>query len=382
MPALLVATLLAGCETAAPAAIDSSPTSASPKPTSTPPTHPSQLMVAFIRDLAPEESLAVATPAQQAVELAFATAPLHDPGTPRIDVVAFDTEGDPVRAAEIAAEVAGDPAYIAAFAAPNLADQAALAERLGPAGIPLLSLSARSTVDSAVPGTWLRLVAPVEDQATALARAATSLNAARRGVCVMSSPSDGSVYSRRILRSIGDSAVLAEVTDVAEAGEAGCGVVVWTGDAAGGARIAVGLTELEDPPRFVGGAPLLEPGFLQDAGAGAEGARSLCSCADVSTSLDLAAQRFIQDFQSEFGSPPGPFAVEAWDAAHVLLRGLREAGASREAIVAWLAGTTAFAGLGGRYALRGGELADPAGSMRVYSVDGGRWILVAADEGR
>jgi ABC-type branched-subunit amino acid transport system substrate-binding protein len=96
----------------------------------------------------------------------------------------------------------------------------------------------------------------------------------------------------------------------------------------------------------------------------------------VSTALGLGAQRFIQDYQSEFGTPPGPYAVEAWDAAHMLIEALEGAGSSRESLLARLASITRFEGLGRAYAFVGGELARPADAVRVYRVEGGRWTPV------
>jgi hypothetical protein len=266
---------------------------------------------------------------------------------------------------------------VAAIAGPGLSGQETLAEILGRATIPFLSLSSRGSVPDAPPGTWLRLVAPVDTEAIALASTVLELKAARLGICVAGSPTDGSTYGRTVARTLGRMADPSEVTNVAGVQEAGCGVVVWTGDASGGARLAAAVAGLEPPPLIAGGVSLREPIFLEEAGTASEGARSLCSCTDVSTSLDLAAQRFVQGFQSEYGSPPGPYAVEAWDGAHLLLRGLREVGGGREDLAAWLAAIASFDGLGGTYRLEAGELADPPTSMRAYRVEGGRWVLEA-----
>jgi branched-chain amino acid transport system substrate-binding protein len=132
---------------------------------------------------------------------------------------------------------------------------------------------------------------------------------------------------------------------------------------------------------LVGGSGLREPGFLELAVAVADGTTSFCSCADVSTSLELAAQRFIQDYQSEYGSAPGPYAVEGWDAARVLIRVLDEGGATRADLVARIATTTAADGLAGAYVFAGGELADPESAIRKYTVEGGRWVPAATGDG-
>jgi ABC-type branched-subunit amino acid transport system substrate-binding protein len=375
--AVLLLALLSACETAAPAATDpsSSPTSPTPaEPTASAPAPVSELKVAYIRDLSPEGALAATSPAEQALELSFATATLQQDGSPPIEVVPVDTQGDPALAAESARAIAADPAFVAAVAGPGLTGQETIASILGVAEVPLLSLSAHGSATGAPPGTWLRLVAPVQAEAVALASTSTGLKAARLGICVVAVPTTGSAFGPAAERILVRETGATEVTDVAGVEDAGCGVVVWTGDAAGAARFATALAGLDAAPRLVGGVALREPIFLEEAGPAAEGARSICSCTDVSTSLALAAQRFIQDFQSEHGSSPGPFAVEAWDAAHLLLRGLGESGGSPAELAGWLAAVSAFDGLVGRYVLRDGELADPTASMRVSRVDGGRWV--------
>jgi ABC-type branched-subunit amino acid transport system substrate-binding protein len=235
-------------------------------------------------------------------------------------------------------------------------------------------------VDDPPPGTWVRVVAPLDVAAQELAETAPTLRRARTGICLLSAPSDGTTFARTVRRSLPADGSVAEVTRASEVATAGCGVVVWTGDALGGAELATALASIgDDGPVLLGGPALRDPAFLELAGAAAEGAISVCPCADVSTSLDLAAQRFIQDFQSEQGSPPGPYAVEAWDAAHLAIAGLREEGPTRADLVAWLAARTEVDGLAGRRALASGELVDPRSTVHVYRVLGGRWLEVPGE---
>jgi eukaryotic-like serine/threonine-protein kinase len=328
--------------------------------------------VAFLQDLSSEGAAERALPVLRAVELAFATAALQSDGAAEVEVVPFDV-GDENGAAGAAAEIAADERFVGAIADPGVGGQAELATALGAIEVPLVSLSRRGAVTDAPPGTWLRLVAPLRVEAESLARAAASLRAARRGICAVAAPSDGTVFARAIRSSL---PAHAEVADAAETVASACGVVVWPGDAAGGATLATGLAGAGAAPVLIGGPALRDPEFLELAGEAAEGAISICSCAEVSTSLELAAQRFVQEYQAEVGSPPGPYAVEAWDAGHLLARALREAGPARADVVAWLAGLSELDGLAGSYAVANGELADPASAVRRFRVAGGRWVAV------
>ncbi len=132
---------------------------------------------------------------------------------------------------------------------------------------------------------------------------------------------------------------------------------------------------------FVGGDRLLDPDFLSTAGTAAEGAFALCACANVSTSTDLAARRFIQDYQSEHGVAPGAYAVEGWDAAHLILRAAGDRGITRALVARSLGGLTTVDGLEGTHRFRAdGEPLEPRALLRLYRVEGGRWVRAGWDE--
>jgi branched-chain amino acid transport system substrate-binding protein len=325
--------------------------------------------VAFVQDLSPEGSIARVQPTRQGLQLAFGSAP--EPL--EVEVVPIDTQGEPDETAEAAAEIVADETFVAAFAAPELPGQADLAAALGGAGVPLLSLSGRDRVTDPRPGTWFRFVPGLEVQAEALARATVRLPASQQGVCLLRAEPDGTRFAREVERALRD-ADPHRVATPAAALETGCGAVVWTGDAIGGAAAAIALAGPDERPVLVGGERLHAPSYLQIAGAAAEGTVAVCPCADVSTSVDLEALRFIQDYQSQFGSPPAPYAVEAWDAGRLVADGLLEAGGGRGDLVAWLEATERVEGLGGPYGFAAGEPVEPA--VPAYRVRAGRWIPV------
>jgi branched-chain amino acid transport system substrate-binding protein len=355
--------VLTACEAQAP---DAAP---SPRTASAPTAEPIALKVAFIQDLAPEGSLDRTLPAFQGAELAFTVASAREGTAFTIGIVAFDIDGSIETGREIAEEIAGDPSYVAAIAAPGLPEQQAIADGLD--GMPFLSLSDRGAM-LGEDRVWLRLVAPLRDLATRLGRLAESHRSSRRGVCLAEADELDQLarYTRGSLSSDVDVTSPKGADDVTSAR---CGVVVWSGDGLGAAAIAVGR---DADVRLIGGPGLRDDEFIEDAGASAEGALSVCSCADVSNSLDLAARRFIQTFQSENGTAPGPYAVEAWDAARMIIVGIDAAGPSRGELASWFSGVTRFDGLAGSYSWTDGELASPSTFIRTYEVVGGRWVLV------
>jgi hypothetical protein len=360
--------VLTACEGPAPA------TTPSPGISSAPTAEPVALKVAFIQDLAPEGALERTLPAFQGAELAFTVASAREGAAFTIGIVAFDIEGSIDTARAIAAEIADDPSYVAAIAAPGLPEQRTIADALN--GTPFLSLSDRGTM-LGESGASLRFVAPLPDLATKLAGLAESLRASRHGVCIAPTSVDPDPLARYTRRSLSPDVRITSATDPGHVTSARCGVVVWSGDGLGAAAIAVGL---DADVRLIGGPSLRDGDFIEDAGAAAEGALSVCSCADLSNSLDLAARRFIQTFQSENGTAPGPYSLEAWDAARVIIAGVDAAGPSRGELASWFSGVTRFDGLAGSYRWTDGELVPPSTFIRTYEVVGGRWVLVERRE--
>jgi len=115
--------------------------------------------------------------------------------------------------------------------------------------------------------------------------------------------------------------------------------------------------------------------FLSVAGGSGVGMVATCPCADLSASTELRAQRFIQDYQADFGLPPGPYSAEALDVTRMILRAIREGATTRGGVLAALATSDPFEGLANTYAFRSdGELAPEAAHVRLCRDEGGRWI--------
>jgi branched-chain amino acid transport system substrate-binding protein len=351
-----------------------------------------ELKIAFIEDLAPDGAAARTAPAFQGAKLAVDTVALWGSLPATVKLVALDVRGDTETARQVAEQIADDPAFVGAIGAPYLDDQEALRQILAPAGVPVLTLSGLGPPMVAPDwSTWRRAVSTQSQEGAALASYVDSLRGAAAGVCLANG---GGQIGAGLLRSV-SRAMVAPVdlrmgvaptaADAAaftgSAMAAGCRVVVWGGFSAGGASlrrslVGAGLRHLA----FVGGGGLKDETYLRVAGP--EGGRTVasCPCVDLSTSTAFAAQRFIQDYQSDFGLPPGPYAAEAWDVTRMLLEAVRSGATGRSEVLAFLGGLDRYEGLAGTYVFGpdGGELA--AGSAHVYLYEdiGGRWLPLQA----
>ena len=367
------------CTTAPPG--EPGPTSPTPAPAVT------LVKIAYFEDLSPEGADEWTAPAFQGARLAIDTAGLADPLPVAVELMAFDTKGSSEGAATVASEVAADPAYVAAIGAPFLTGQAAIGRILDPAGVPMITLS---TLGPKLAGedwtTWRRAVANEREQGGALAAYVDGQAAAHRGVCLLG---DASPASTELVGAVADAltspvalrgklppeegAATAVMTRVAATG---CGVVVWGGRSDEGAPLRRDLVETGlRGVAFVGGDGIKDETFLSVAGGSGVGTVATCPCADLSASTALPAQRFIQDYQADFGLPPGPYAVEALDVARMILRTIRDGATTRGAVLVALAASGPFEGLANTYAFRpDGELTPESALVRLYRDEGGRWI--------
>lgn len=355
--ALALVVLLGACEQAAPAATGgTSPTSVDRAP----------VKVAYVKDLSVPDADEHALPALQAVRLAFRKAAIRNASAVAVEVEEFDLSRD----AEALGSIEADAGYVALVVAPGVD-----ADRL-PAGLEMPTVSLSGLGAGLDP--WVRFVAPLS---TVTGTLVERLGGPHTCVLAEETPPDP-LFDLLAGRLAGAEAMRIDPADAGAAAlSARCRLVVWAGGPDAGAEAVEALEHVSVP--VVGGDRLLDPDFLASAGPAAEGTFALCSCDNVSVSTELAARRFIQDYQSEHGVAPGAFAVEGWDAAHVILRALDEGEPTRAALEGALRTLTAVDGLDGvRRFGPDGEPLEPSSLLRLYRVEGGRWVRSSWDEVR
>jgi branched-chain amino acid transport system substrate-binding protein len=349
---------------------------------------PLTVRVAFFHDSSIESPNTHGLPAFLGMNLAFSRA--IEEGTMAVapELVSFDTAGDPGSAATMAAEVAADPTYVAAVAGPYWEDAAGVSERLGAAGIPVLSLS---VFGGSGGDTWFPLVAGAWRQATTLAGYVRGIRGAG-GSCLAG---DDSPYSRSLMELLGTElrgALLATVTldlaggDVAQAAasieRAGCSSVLWTGFGIGAGELRHALTEAGAADVLMVGADAMKDGdYLDLSGAAADGTVVACPCADLSTSPDASAQRFVHDYQADYATPPGNFAAEGWDAGGMLLRAFAAGDTTASAVLEELRTAPPFEGLATTYELDSGRPSSLSRArVRLYRAEAGLWVPAGTPE--
>jgi hypothetical protein len=326
--------------------------------------------IAFLFDGSPSDADLVTAPALAGLELAA-----HESGGFEIEPVNVGLSPAEVTASLRA--LGDDRDVVAAVIAPWTAPPDGAIELLAAEGLPVVTLSWAWGPPRGGKGPWLSFVAGRAREAVMLLSGA---NVAPEGAAVCLA-GDDQATSRALLATaaqlgqaagepeiraagIADTGRAATADAVASRiGDSGCPVLAWIGGADVAAAI---LSSVHDPLSIVGTSRMKTDDGLALASS-ATAVSTVCACADVSPSTDPTSQRFVHDLQAESGSPPGPFAVEAYDAGRLVIGLLDGDAMTRERVATGLNLLTRFSGLVERYSF------EPDGSRGPESLRTGLW---------
>ena len=374
----LIATLAAAC------------TGGGASPSSVP--DPVPVKIAFLHDMSVPGSAQTVTPALLGLELAFQEA--VDAGDLPVvpEVVGLDVDGDDGNALELAHQIADDPTYVAAVVGPFWSEPVDVGDVLHAAGVPTISVS---ELDPSLAtrgwSSWWRIVAGVSREAAALAAVIRATPPAIDGVCVVGDGSGqsstmgellGANLGARVTASLDlpDEDALSDV--VQRIDRSGCGLVAWTGFGPGATSLRTGLAEAgSDPLALVGSSAMKTDLYLSTTDGAGDGTIVTCACVDLSSSTRPEVRRFIHDFQSRYGSPPGVFGAEGWDAGGMLLATFRADALDRRTVAAALSTVDGYEGLANTYRFDDvGELGPGSAQVHVFRAEGVRWDPVGGEE--
>ncbi|MGZ5296125.1 MAG: transporter substrate-binding domain-containing protein [Actinomycetota bacterium] len=353
---------------------------------------PVPVKIAFLHDMSVPDPAQTVAPALLGLQLALREA-LDRGGLPVIpEVIGLDVEGDDAKANELAQEVASDPSYVAAVIGPFWSEPASVGDLLQSAGIPTLSLS---ELDPALAtqgwSSWRRVVAGVSRESSALAAAIRGSSRSVSGVCVVGDGSSlsgilgGLVTTSLSTGRVAGSVVLADEdalsSVVQRVDRAGCGAIAWTGFGTGATLLRTGLSEAgAGSVPMVGSSAMKTESYLSTTAGAGDGTIVTCACVDLGSSTRPEARRFIHDFQSQYGSPPGVFGPEGWDVGGMLLAAFRAGAVDRRTVAAALAASDGYEGLANTYRFDdAGELVSGAG-VHVFRAEGVRWVPVGESD--
>jgi hypothetical protein len=339
--------------------------------------------VAYLFDGSREDAELVTAPALAGLELAA-----HRTGA--IEIEPVDVGEDPADVTPALLDLAEDRDVVAAVIAPWTVPPRGAIDLLATHGLPVVTLSWAWGPPAAGSGAWVSLVADRAREAVLLLSAA---DVAPEGASICLA-GDGDPASRTMLetaeelgRAAGDPDVVvagpvvgadgATAGSVAEViADTGCPILAWAGGATGAASI---LSRIDGGPSIVVGPSWLKTDGGLALATPAVDVLTVCACADVTLTTDPVLQRFVHDLQAESGSPPGPFAVEAYDAGRLIASFLTDSTEDpRAAAGAALEDDPGdFEGLAGGYRFEpDGSRAQDTNAVGVWRAAGSRWLQV------
>jgi hypothetical protein len=339
--------------------------------------------IAFLFDGSAPDAELVTAPALAGLELAA-----HEAGGVEVEPVNVGLDLDEVTAS--LRDLGADRRVAAAVVAPWTAPPEHAIELLAAAGMPVVTLSWAWGPPREGKGLWVSLAAGRAREAIILLPGANAGPGLR--LCL---GGDDDVTSMALLstaeqlaRGVGNPEL--RTVGVAETGRpgtvgavaariagAGCTLLDWVGSAGAAASV---LSPIAHPPSVVGTSRMKTDAGLELTSSGAA-VFTVCACADVSLSIDPTSQRFVHDLQAESGSPPGPFAVEAYDAGRLVID-LGEDRLTRGRVAKGLGDLVRFRGLVDSYAFEPDGSRSP-GSLRtgLWRAAGSRWLPEPASAG-
>ena len=267
-----------------------------------------------------------------------------------INVVSVDDQGDPAVASTVAPGTAADKKILGvvgpAYSGATIASLPFYKE----GGLVMVSPSATrvSITDPASPDfggpVFHRVVGKDDLQGPALAKYATAgITSAK--VFVVDDQSAYAVPLRGYVEAglkqvagaslVGGDSVPNTATDysptIAKIKTSGANVVIYTGYYSAGAIFIKQLRDSGSKAIFAGGDGVFNQEFPKLAGAAAEGSRITGVGGFAGISAELEA-----DFKAKMGVSSGVYAVESFDAANVLLEGIKAGKTTRAAMLEWV----------------------------------------------
>jgi branched-chain amino acid transport system substrate-binding protein len=132
--------------------------------------------------------------------------------------------------------------------------------------------------------------------------------------------------------------------------------------------------------QFLSGDGSLDAGFVTAAGAaGAEGAQMTCACKLATEDAGGKLGDFAKNYKQVNNAVPGTYSTEGYDAASLLIKGIKDGKTDRKALLDYVENLSSFDGVGKTISF------EPNGNIKatgvfVYQVKGGKLTLLGTTE--
>ena len=297
--------------------------------------------IAFMGALTGADAGAV-LPSRDAAKLAFKKFAAANPSC-KVELVEFDTQGDPAQATPVANKIAPDASFIGVIGGAFSGESKATMPIYEAAGLVMVSQSA---TNPDLTKTGNKSFHRVNGNDTTQGEAAVKYFKDTVKATKVFVIDDGSTYGKGISDVVksGLGALKAGEDTVQKAqanfdatiskikGVAGVDAIAFAGYTGEGAPLLKQIRAAGITVPFVGFDGVYDPAFASGAGTAAEGAIVTCPCIPA----EKAGGTFAADFKAEYGKDPGAYTAEGWDAATVFLSGFKAGKVTRADMLAWV----------------------------------------------
>ena len=313
----------------------------------------------------------------------------------KIELKEFDTQGDPAQATTLKERFINDQSIIGLVGPTFSGETRALMQSLQDAGLVMVSASAtNAALPTAVPNQTVfhRLVPDDDIQGRGLTDYVAKKLAVRRAAYVDDNAEYGKGLAdgtRQLLEAAGVQTVATEHIDprsqdfsavVNRLRPANPDLVFYGGYYSEAGRLRKQLVDGGVRTRFLSGDGSLDPGFITAAGAaGAEGAVVTCACKLATEDAGGTLGDFAKNYRSVNNAAPGTYSTEGFDAANILIDGIRAGKTDRKALLDHVENLGTYEGVGKSISF------EPNGNIRatgvfVYEVKGGKFNTLGTTE--
>ena len=254
-----------------------------------------------------------------------------------IEVVDFDTEGDPAKATPVATKMATDETFLGVIGGAFSGETRATKAIFGDAGLTMVSQSATATdlTQEDQSPVFHRVVGYDDIQGAAIAKYLSDVVGAKKVFVIDNSDAYGEPLAAMVSETLGDLVVDSDKTQVAQTDfsptiskieQAQPDAIMYGGYIAEAAPLLKQLRDAGIKTPFIGGDGLYGADFGKAAGSAGEGAIVTCPCVPIDEGT------FKADFEAEYGEAPGAYAAEGFDAMTVFLDAFEDGARTREEV--------------------------------------------------
>jgi branched-chain amino acid transport system substrate-binding protein len=279
---------------------------------------------------------------------------------PDIRMKEFDTAGDPAQATTIKDRFINDRDVIGIVGPAFSGETKALLPDIQAAGLPMISASATNKdLPTVVPNASVFHRVIADDALQASGVVAYLVKESPQSLVVVH---DNTEYGKGLADDVakqapakGVSVSATEILDpkaqdfsatVNKIKAANPSHIFYGGYYAEAGRFKKQLTDAGVRATFVSGDGSLDPQFVTNAGAAAaEGSRLTCPCNLALETSTGSLKTFYDNFKRTTGKEPGLYSPEAYDAAKILIQGIKAGNTDRAKLLQYLEGLSQFEGI-------------------------------------